>query len=234
MLDAISATILIIIHSIIWLKLSDTIIIRFGIPRASPKEVEELTEKLKLRKLDPRLAYFIKKLIPPKEKDRKVSKTEVKIAMQKIIIPAKDLSKRTSKTKKPSPKEIYDQLIKIRVEPQSATVLTQENHGVHQSNSVRREETLRRVMSRETLLKIANVLSKKEGNLLLKALELEEFRAKDLKDACDVSWKTAKEWLDLAAELGILSVIGEGKDRYYRINKDKVRELQGIFFGEGG
>ena len=234
-LDAISVSLIIVIYSVIWFKIADKAVISFGIPRANLLRVEKLSEKLGLRNLDPRLAYYLDKwLRSTKETAEEIPKREMSVQLRRVMIPMSN-QEGVRANDRISMREIYEGLMNIQIEEESSTpggaeaiTVSEENQADSEIPAMERDRGGLELDERY-LSKIASIFSKKSGCLLIKALQLGEFRAKDLKERCNAHWQTVREWLSMGMELGILVE----KDGYYQLDRERTRRILDRFLGGG-
>ena len=239
-LDPISASLAMILYSLIWFKISDKIIVRFGIPRAGLGKVEELSEKLGLRNLDPRLAYYIDKWLRSAKTEKEgIPRREERVQLRRMTIPIGEQRRSEGVARRRmSIREMYERLMEIQIEDEGLTgeyagaaTVAEEERRAEEEMVTAEERPEDSGIDEETLSKVISVFSKKDGCFLMKALWLGEFRAKDLKDGCGAHWQTVREWLNVAMELGI---IAEEEDGYYRLDRERARQIMDQLLGGRG
>ncbi len=245
-IDPISISMILILYSLIWYKASEKLIVRFGLPRASPNRVEELSAIIGLKNLDPKLAYYIDKWIQDnKTRARTVPSAREEVHLQRIIVPASTENKGSVPApiteRRASLRDIYENTMEIQIEEDLENIAV---GGRVESGTVeeagQRSEGSRGVTvspnsearsGENTLSDLISLLSKKNGCLIMQALKLGAFRIKDLKELCNSHWQTVRSWIDSALELGIAVEI---ESNLYRIDEKRFKEIINSLFVRGG
>ena len=115
-LDFPISLLLVIIYSAIWMRAANRIIIRYALPRASPKKVEKISRMYRLRHLDSRLAYFLGKWLSSLfSRVRSRGRMRTLPEFRRIILPSGESYTRTTR-RTSSIAEMYEDMARVREE----------------------------------------------------------------------------------------------------------------------
>jgi len=236
------------IYALVWLRLADAIIVRYAIPR-SEKYAEIIAEMYGLRKVDPRLAYFLYHWLSPilkgKKDERSVKRIPSKLKMKKVIIPAEEGRARRKVKRRKSLREIYEEAARLGRE-----ILAEESRESEprapspESVEAPREGEIREAreegsgISGDVLdsIDVLSIIFSQKGVCFLKAIismPSREFSGRFLARECSSHPRTVRNWINAALRLGIIEKVDEGK---YIANREKIENLLKMFLpsGEGG
>ena len=231
----------VIAYTVIWMMIADKILTKYAIPRASRKTAERISEIFRVKKVDPRLAYFVDKWL-------KGGKTGIKeerprgITLKRVTLP--------STGKVSGVAEIYEEMMRIAPEvrelyERSRRLFQGEEGGeAGEARRERREELSAERMSEqvrehvEAGAEVSEVLSRfddlsmifsrRSKCFLTNAFRLREFSINELAEVCGAHWLTVRRWLQSALRMGLVYVCGERRNKYC-INAERIREILSLF-----
>lgn len=109
-LDFLSSILIVIVYSIIWMIITDRIIIKFALPRAKRKIVYELQRAFRLRKLDPRLAFFLHKWLQSARLGKEREIEPLRAQLKRLEIP---LGERAKQRRTSTIAEMYEDMARV-------------------------------------------------------------------------------------------------------------------------
>ncbi len=231
----------VIAYTAIWMMIADKILTKYAIPRASRKTAEKISEIFKVKKVDPRLAYFIDKWL-------KGGKTEIKegrlgeITLKRVTLPSTGKVSGVAEIYEemmriaPEVRELYERSRRLfqREERRETGEVRRERRGevlAERASEQAREHVEAGVEVSEVLSRfddLSTIFSRRSKCFMESALRLREFSINELAEACGADWRTVRRWLESAMRMGLVQTHGERRGRY-RINAERIREILSLF-----
>jgi len=224
-------------YALVWYRLADEVITRYAIPR-SEKYAEIIAEMYGLRKVDPRLAYFLYHWLSPilKREERR-GKMAKALEFKKIMIPTGDRERvRREVRRRKSLREIYEEAARLgrellAQEASEAPSMVTGQSEVREETGVEEESEEATISEAETGAELSedlnalSVVFSQRGLCFLRALmsmASQEFSIRSLAQLCNAHWETARDWVDAALKLGFVRKVGS---RRYVVNRERLENV---------